>query len=123
MRIGLLTYETPLANGMVQRLLEEFADGVVGILESTVILPAKPDLASSWTLLTSRDRRPMAIRKGTEFLVGRGVELRSRVGGKRARVPRLAKIASDSSVPLIGTTDINGGQGDRSDSSLGRRRF
>ena len=110
MRIGILTYETPLANGMIQRLLQSLPDRVVGILESTVILPAKPDWVSSWTLLTRRDRRPMAIRKGMELLVDRGIELRSRLTGNRARVPRLAKIASDSSVPLIGTADINGSQ-------------
>jgi len=110
MRIGLLTYETPLANGMIQRLLEEFADRVVGILESTVILPGKHDWASSWFLLSRRDRRPMAIRKGTELLVGRGVELSSRLGGKRPRVPRLARMASEASVPLVSTTDINGSE-------------
>jgi methionyl-tRNA formyltransferase len=108
MRFGLLTYETPLANGIIQRLLEEFDNRVVGILKSTAILPGKPDWASSWSLLSRRDRRPMAIRKGTELLVGKGVELSFRLAGKQPRVPRLAKMASAASVPLVGTADING---------------
>ncbi len=108
MRIVLLTYDTPLVNRIIHRLLAECGDQVVGILESAVILPSKSRLASAWPLLSRSSHRPMAIRKAAELLVGRGIELSSRLGRKRQRAPHLARLASQFSVPLVASADING---------------
>jgi hypothetical protein len=108
MRIGLLTYDTPLVNRMISRLLEEFGEQVVGILEGTVILSGKSNLTSRWLLLSRPSRRPIAIRKATELLVGRAIDLSSRLARKRPRGPRLARMASEFSVPLVQSADING---------------
>jgi methionyl-tRNA formyltransferase len=106
-RIGLLTYDTPLATKVIHRLLLELGEQVVGVLEGTVILPGKSDWASTWFLLSRSSRRPMTIRKATELLVGRTIELSAKVTHRRTNTARLAKLASQFSVPLVRTADIN----------------
>lgn len=107
MRIGLLTYDTPLVTKMIHRLLSVFGEQVVGILEGTVILPGKSKWASTWFLLSRSDRRPMAIRKGMELLVGRTIELSARLTRRPTNTARLARVASHFSVPHVRSADIN----------------
>lgn len=107
MRIGLLTYDNPLVCRMIHRLLTVFGEQVTGILEGTVILPGKSDWASTWFLLSRGAHRSMATRKAVELLIGRAIELSATLTRRPTNTARLAKVASDFSVPIVRAADIN----------------
>jgi len=106
MRIVILTYESHQANLMTQRLLSEFPGQVVGIMPSEVLIPGKTTPQALWFLLRRTGWGFVAL-KGMEILLSRAAGLYFGLSGRRPRVPSLAQLGADFSLPVVGAKKIN----------------
>ncbi|MFQ5666143.1 MAG: methionyl-tRNA formyltransferase [Candidatus Binatia bacterium] len=106
MRLAILTFESPQANFIIDRLLTRRPGQVCGIVRSDVIVPGKNRWQSMWFILR-RTGLGFTARKGAEIMLSRAAAVLSRVTGGRRRFRSLTQMAVDARVPLIGTKDVN----------------
>lgn len=106
MRIVILTYESPQANLMTQRLLNEFPDQIAGIITSDVIISRKTTLQAIWFLLRRTGLGFVAM-KGMEIVLGRISGSILWLLKRQPRLPSVAQMGTDYGIPIVGAKKIN----------------
>jgi methionyl-tRNA formyltransferase len=108
-RLAILTFESPQANYIIQRVLTERPHEVCGIVRSTALLAGKSLRQSIWFVLR-RTSVGFAVRKGAEIALARVAAMASFPIGPARRSPTLRRMTADAGVPLIDARDINASQ-------------
>jgi len=105
-RLALLTYESPQADLITDRVLSGCPGQVVGIVRSTATVAGKSTLGSAWFL--ARDTGLGFVgRKATEILASRAAWEWGRLTGQPSAIPSLADAATRRDVPLVTAADVN----------------
>jgi hypothetical protein len=109
MKIVILTYESHQANIITHRLLTERPGQVKGIIRSEVNVAGKNLRQSMWFLLRQTGLDFVA-RKGLEIVLGQAVTTFWGLTGKKPKVPSLAQMGAELSIPIVGAKNINAPQ-------------
>jgi folate-dependent phosphoribosylglycinamide formyltransferase PurN len=106
MQLVVLTYESPQADLVIQRILERFPGRVRGIIRSDVTIKGRSALGSL-VFLVRRTGLGFVVPKGVEILLGRAGGILFTLLGRRMPVASLRQMAAEHRVPLVGVQDLN----------------
>jgi folate-dependent phosphoribosylglycinamide formyltransferase PurN len=105
MRIAVLTFESPQADAIIERLLAARPGEVCGVVRSQVLVEGK----TRWEAVGFMLRRTglgFVVRKGLDILLHPLAGwLAPLLGGRR--VPSLRELADRHDVPVVGAADVN----------------
>ena len=105
-RLVILTYESPQANLITNRVLIAYPGRITGIVRSDATVPGKGALASAW-FLARHTGLGFVGRKAVELALSHAAWEWARLTHRTCVVPSLADAAARHAIPLIGAADVN----------------
>ncbi|HIC44113.1 MAG TPA: methionyl-tRNA formyltransferase [Sulfurimonas sp.] len=106
MKIVILTYESYQSNLIIQQVLNNFHDQVVGIIQSENIIPGK-SLLQSMLFIFKKTGLIFVVHKGLEIAISRIFGIVARLLRMHLAIPSLQQMAESHGIPLTGTKNVN----------------